>query len=240
MVAAVEDRPVEDVPGPVEPVVALWAPGTAVLTKGTDSSGQSALAVWQISPDGQPTGSWVLPEAQAYADPTAARQLLVTIERRAVAAVDDGTVDDIISTLTNTAGISADGWWTAQRFSPVEVFDDVLARGDELVATVAAVRQSGRTVAALQWGRAFSPNDRPATVTGLAELAKIASPGATPVVTEALRLSRLLRWLVELWTTTEQVKNRRDYLRDQHGDPEALPPRWMTAVQTARATRLPL
>jgi hypothetical protein len=160
--------------------------------------------VRQISPDGQPTGSWVVPEEPACADPTTAAHLLVAIERRAVVGVHDNSVDDIISTLRATAGISADGWWTAQRFSPVEVFDDVLARRGELATTVAVVRQSGRTVAPLQRDRAFSPYDQPVTVT---ELAQIASPVAAPVVADALRLSRLLRWLVELWAKTEQVKN---------------------------------
>ena len=116
----------------------------------------------------------------------------------------------------------------------------MLTRRAELAATVTSIRQSGRTVAPLQWDRAFSPDNRPATVTELAELADVAAPAGVPVVAEALRLSRLLQWLVGLWAQTEQVKNRRDYLRDKHGDPEALPPSWMTAVQTAAATRLPL
>jgi hypothetical protein len=240
VVSVVQDESVEDVVESTEPVVALWAPGSAVLTTGIDSFGQAGLAVWQVSPDGHPTGSWVVTEEQAYSDPAVARQLLITFERRALAASGDGAVNGIVSRLTTTAGIDAGEWWTGQTFSPVGVFDDVLARRGELTATVAAVRQSGRTVASLSWDRTFSPDDRPTTVTQLAELAKIASPAAAPVVAEALRLSRLLRWLVELWTKTEQVKNRRDYLRDKHGDPEALPPGWMGAVQTASATRLPL
>lgn len=60
------------------------------------------------------------------------------------------------------------------------------------------------------------------------------------MVAEALRLARLLPWLVTLWTQTEQAKNRREYLREKHGDPGDLPPGWMAAVQTASATRLPL
>lgn len=223
-----------------EPVVALWAPGSAVLAVGEDASGERAVAVWQVSPDGHPTGSWVVPEQEAYRDPTAARQLLVTIERRALTAFEAHTVDEVVARLTSTAGLTADRWWESQWFFATDAFHDTLTRRAVLAATVAEVRQSGRTVAPLQWDRAFSPADRPATVDELAALAEIAAPAAAPVVAEALRLSRLLRWLVGLWAQTEQVKNRRDYLRDKHGDPEALPPGWMAAVQTAGTTRLPL
>ena len=230
----------------VEPVVALWAPGSAVLAAGEDAFGERAMAVWQVSPEGHPTGSWVVSEQQAFGDPAVARQVLVTIERRALVATVEGTVDEVVARLTAAAdittagGITTDRWWTAQRFSPTDAFADVLARRAELAATVTEVRESGRTVAPLLWDRTFLSTGRPGTVSELADLAKVAAPAGAPVVAEALRLSRLLQWLVGLWTQTEQVKNRRDYLRDKHGDPEALPPGWMTAVQTASATRLPL
>jgi hypothetical protein len=45
---------------------------------------------------------------------------------------------------------------------------------------------------------------------------------------------------LEVWAETEQLKGRRDYVRDKHGEPEALPPTWLAAVTTASATRLPL
>jgi Family of unknown function (DUF6218) len=240
VVSVVEEHAVGDASGLVVPVVALWAPGSAVLATGLDASGEPAVAVWQVSPDGHPTGSWVVPDQQAYTDAPVARQLLVTVERRALAATDEGTVDDVLSRLTTAAGITRDRWWAAQRFSPVDAFADLLARRAELAATVTAIRQSGRTVAPLQWDRTFSIDDQPTTFGGLAELAKIPAPAGAPVVAETLRLSRLLQWLVGLWAQTEQVKNRRDYLRDKLGDPEALPPAWMAAVQTASATRLPL
>ena len=43
-----------------EPIVALWAPGSAVLALGEDADGAAALALWQISPAGHATGSWVV------------------------------------------------------------------------------------------------------------------------------------------------------------------------------------
>jgi hypothetical protein len=44
----------------VEPIAALWAPGSAVLSVGEDATGGRAVAMWQVSPDGRPTGSWVV------------------------------------------------------------------------------------------------------------------------------------------------------------------------------------
>jgi hypothetical protein len=235
MVAAAEVEP-----GLAEPLVALWAPGSAVLAVGDDENDRHAVAVWQISPEGHPTGAWVVSTEQAYGDAAAARRLLVSIERRALTMADPGTLDDLVGRLTSTAGVDADRWWAAQRFSPTDAFRDVLTRRAEFEATIASVRQAGRSVAALRWARAFPADDRPETVAELQQLADVGVPVGAPVIAEALRISRLLAWLVGMWTQTEQVKGRRDYVRDKHGEPEALPPSWLTAVTTASATRLPL
>lgn len=223
-----------------EPAVALWAPGSVILVSGEDASAEAALAMWQVSPDGYPTGAWVVAEQDARVDASIARRLLLGVERRAVVVDGSTRADDFVSKLTSVAGFGSNRWWTGQRLSPIDAFGDVLARRAELDPTVDAIRRGGRTVAPLQWDDTFSTDARPATVAELMQLAKTAVPEGAPVVAEALRLSRLLRWLVALWARTEQVKNRRDYLRDKHGEPEALPPDWMAAVQTASATRLPL
>jgi hypothetical protein len=223
-----------------EPMPALWAPGSAVLAVGEDSIGLQAVAVWQISPEGHPTGSWVVGQDEAYGDADAARRLLVNIERRALVTTDPDTLDDVVGRLTTAARIDADGWWAKQRFFPTEAFTDVLARRSEFQATIASVRQTGRNVAALRWDRAFPIDLHPSTVADLQQLADVGRPAGAPVIVEALRMSRMLRWLVALWTQTEQVKNRREYIREEHGQPQALPPSWLTAVTTASTTRLPL
>ncbi|MGD9525308.1 DUF6218 family protein [Pseudonocardia sp.] len=234
------DSVIEEASGLAEPAAALWAPGSAVLAAGEDEFGQPAVAVWQVSPDGHLTGAWVVPERDAYNDPAAARRLLVSIERRALAATPAGAVDETVARLTGAAGIDTGRWWDKQLFFPVEAFQEVLGRRAEFEATVAAIRGGGRTVAPLEWERTFSPDDRPTTISDLARLAGIAAPAGAPVVVEALRTSRVLQWLIGLWTRTEQPKNRRDYLRDKHGEPDALPPAWLDAVLTASDTRLPL
>jgi hypothetical protein len=223
-----------------EPPTILWAPGSAVLAIGEGDTGEPAVAIWHISPDGGSTGAWVVPCHQAYNDPDVARRLLVSIERRALTAIDPESLDEIVNGLTTAASIDRSPWWTAQRFSPIDAFEELLARRAELEATVASVGQAGRKVAPVTWGRGLDAADRPRTVLHLQQLAGVAEVAGTPVIAEALRLSRLLQWLVGVWTETEQLKGRRDYVRNKHGDPEALPPTWLAAVTTASATRLPL
>ena len=218
----------------------MWAPGSAVLAAGEENTGRQAVAVWQISPEGHPTGSWVVAQEDAYGKVDAARQLLVNIERRALVAADPDTLDDVVSRLTAVAGIDADGWWPKQCFSPTDAFTDVLTRRAEFQATIAAVRQMGRNVAPLRWDRAFPTDLHPTSVAELQQLAGVGRVAGAPVIVEALQMSRMLRWFIALWTQTEQVKNRREYIRDEHREPQALPPSWLTAVTTASTTRLPL
>ena len=105
-------------------------------------------------------GHGVIPCAEAYQDRDAALQLLANLQRRALTALDPDTLDDVLSRLTSVAGIDAPRWWTRQRFSPPDAFADLLARRAEFEATVASVRQAGRSVAPVTWART-SP--RPST-----------------------------------------------------------------------------
>jgi hypothetical protein len=56
--SVVEEQAAEESSGLIEPLVALWALGSVVLATGVDASGERAVAVWQISPDGHP--DWVV------------------------------------------------------------------------------------------------------------------------------------------------------------------------------------
>src|SRR5699024_2062957 len=77
----------------------------------------------------------------------------------------------------------------------------------------------------------------PTDVDSLRVLANRVVPPGSPVVTEALAVCAVLRWLSELWTETEQVKTRRDYAALAHGAPQELPPSWLAAVHHADETR---
>ncbi|MEV7096782.1 DUF6218 family protein [Amycolatopsis sp. NPDC051045] len=56
--------------------------------------------------------------------------------------------------------------------------------------------------------------------TSLQHVARISAAPGTLVVSEVLSIARTLRWLVSVRAETEQVKNRRRYVRAEHGDPE--------------------
>jgi hypothetical protein len=79
-----------------------------------------------------------------------------SVERRALTALDPDTLNDILGRLTTAAGIDAHEWWTGQRFSPPDAFEDLLTRRAEFETTVASIRQAGRNVAPVTWD-AHSP-----------------------------------------------------------------------------------
>ncbi|RSD12033.1 DUF6218 family protein [Amycolatopsis eburnea] len=226
---------------PFEKLEALRAPGSAVLCVGTGDQGAEVLATWHVSPGGDPTGAWLVPVAEAFTAPDAARRLLSLIERRAIAAVHPEEVQDWLKRLTAAAdsGIE-DGWWQRQLFSPVEAFREAAQRRLRYDRTVEAARRESKTITPLQWTHDLPLDTEIEDFASLQRVARISPAPGTPVVSEVLSVARTLRWLVSVWAETEQVKGRRNYVQAEHGDAEPLPPRWLAAVQAAGTNRLPL
>ncbi|GAA1195287.1 DUF6218 family protein [Pseudonocardia alaniniphila] len=220
----------------------LWATGSAVLALGQDENGGDAIALWQISGGGKPTGAWVERQEQAFGDRETARRLLTCIERRALTAADLGTVDEALTKLTTAAGVDRGGrnWWDTHVFSLTEAFAELVGRRGSFEQTVAQTKESGRSVAALEWSRDFPTDNLPSTLTELRELARLGVPAGAPAVAEVLTIANVLRWVVELWGETEQVKGRRRYILEKHGPVEALPPSWQAALTSAGVNRLAL
>jgi hypothetical protein len=93
--------------------------------------------------------------------------------------------------------------------------------------------------------RAITGQDRDSAayiMTRLSETAgiRLPQPPGALAVSEALLISRLLRWLVGLWSETEQTKNQRRYVGDAFGLPTALPPRSLNSVQAAYHSKVML
>lgn len=218
--------------------VELWVPGSAVVARGVSEDGRDSVAIWQVSPQGAPTGAWVVPAAEAFGEESTARQLLTFVERRGITGLLDGDLEALLEQLTVAAGVDANRWWGAQLFSPVVAFGEIVARRGEVEKIVAGTT-AVKNVTEVGW-----PTDLAGgMVRDVEDLRRIAGVGAAPgdhPVEAALVLSRVLRWLVRRWVETEQVKNRRDYVRDALGEPQALPPSWLAAVQTASTNVLPL
>jgi Family of unknown function (DUF6218) len=221
--------------------VELWVPGSAVVALGAGGGGEEAtLAVWQVSPQGAPTGAWSVPQVEAFTSAETARRFLTLIERRAITAINPDAVDDVVKRLSVAGEIDDDQWWTRQVFSTVQAFQEILAQRTAIEATVNEARTRRKNVAALEWARDLSGSAVPEDVEGLRRLAGLGVVPCTPAGAEAITVARVLRWLVKVWAETEQVKNRRSYVREALGEPQALPPSWLAAVQVASATVLPL
>jgi hypothetical protein len=220
----------------------LSAAGSAVLALGQDDKGRDAVALWQISVDGRATGAWVEPREQAFGDRDTARRLLTCVERRALTAADPGTVDEALTNLTSAAQLDegSGDWWGKHVFTLTEALAELSARRESFEQTIADTRESGRSVAALEWPRDLPADNLPSSLAEMRELARVGLPAGAPAVSEVLTIANVLRWIVGLWGETEQVKGRRRYILEAHGPAEALPPSWQAAVTAADANRLAL
>lgn len=223
------------------PAQLLTALGNAVVAVGSDLNGVPALALWQVSSEGAPTGAWVVSQDEIFNDENLARQLLSCVDGRAVTGESRKTTETTLGRLAEAAGLeAAEAWWRSRSFSPVDAFKGIVARRVDYEKSVGVKMQSNKNIVPLEWTRDFSVDDLPADLDALRLVSTLGVPGGAPVVREALTVSRVLRWLVGQWSETEQTKNRRRYLRDDHGEPEALPPSWLVSMQAAKTGRLPL
>jgi hypothetical protein len=219
----------------------LSALGSAVIALGADDNGAAALALWQVSPEGAPTGAWIVPQAEAFGNEQVARRLLICVDGRAVTGADMDTVCSALGKLAKSAQLEiSNEWWSVRSYSSVDVFGELVARRAAYERMVEARRQTTKNISPLEWPRDFTLDQLPTDFAGLQILSPLGiAPGAA-AVSEVLTVSRVLRWLVELWSQTEQTRNRRPYLREVPGDPEPLPPSWLAAMRAALSARLPL
>ena len=215
----------------------LAAPGTAVVACGSHDDGAPHVAIWHVNPKGVPTGAWLVPVQEALTTKAAARKLLALVERRAITGCDPDAALEIVRDLVKVAELAEAGeWWTPAQLRPVDVFAQIVDRRAAYEKTVKLRQAESKSITDLDWRRDFP--SMPADFEALRALAEVARPVGTAVIAEALTVARVLRWLVRLWMETEQVKGRRKYVREQHGDPEALPPEWLATVRAAAANRI--
>ncbi|AIJ24004.1 DUF6218 family protein [Amycolatopsis methanolica] len=220
-------------------VAELWAPGSVVVARGHDDEGHETIAIWHVSPQGAPTGAWIETRQSYRSSAETARRLTTLLERRAITAPGEDEIDAVVGELTTAAGLAETGWWRRQVFAPSGVFEEIARRRQSIEDVVENARAERKNVAALDWPREL-PDVMPRDVEGVRTLAGIGKGPGASAGAQAITVARVLRWLVQLWTETEQVKNRRSYVRDALGEPEALPPSWLAAVRTASAKVLPL
>ncbi|KFZ77079.1 hypothetical protein ED92_38990 [Amycolatopsis sp. MJM2582] len=219
--------------------VALSAPASAVVVVGPGVAGEESVAVWHVSPQGMPVGAWIYQLDRLLVSRDEARRLLTLVERRSIAAVVPGELDEVLDRVTKAAGIEAEKWWTAQLFSPLQCFVDIVGRRVAYDSTVSVAKRELKNVADLEWSRDLSV-EQVVGFDDLRSLSKVSAVvGSTVVGSAALTAVGVLRWLVRQWAETEGVK-RRSYVRDAHGEAEPLPPSWLASVRAGMTTRLPL
>ncbi|MGH4002024.1 MAG: DUF6218 family protein [Pseudonocardiaceae bacterium] len=217
----------------------LTALGSVVLTVGSGPEDVDVVALWQVSPEGIATGAWAAPKSEVFGQPELAKQFLACANRRAVTGRDRDSATNVMTRLSEAAGIElSQGLLDSTSFGLAETFTDVLEWRREYELFVEQQRWHNKRIVPLDWQRDLSNEPTPVDLDGLQKLSRLAVPPGASAVSEALLGSRLLRWLVGLWSETEQTKNRRRYVADKFGPPTALPPTWLNAVQAAYHSKL--
>lgn len=206
--------------------------GHVVVCRGGGPGDVDALAVWHVDTGGARTGAWIVPVAEAFGDPAAARRLLASCRRRAVLAWDPADPIAILRELERTAAAPPEDWAASAvsiPFAPAEVAS-VRAACEKRVA-----EEQGRNkdIEDLEWEVAL-PDPLPGTPEELhrsTRQAVVVAP--TRVATAALVTGRLAGWVVRRWRETAGALGRRDYLRAEFGEPTVLAPEWERRVADA-------
>lgn len=215
--------------------------GSVVFAVGRGPDDVDVLALWQVSPEGIATGAWVIPESEAFERPEFAKQFLACANRRAITGRDRDSATKIMTRLSETSGIGLPlDLLDSASFSLTETFADVSKQRRTYELFVEEQRSRNKQIVPLDWQRDLSGEPNPTDLDDLRKISRLALPPGAPAVSETLLVSRLLRWLVGLWSETEQTKNRRRYVGDTFGLPMALPPRWLNAVQETYRSKVTL
>lgn len=226
------DEPLSQLTGPS----INGAVGHVVVERGQDSTGADAIGVWHLVPTGQPVGAWITTLDTLGANKAAAQRVLELLERRSLLCWNPGAPCDIVNRVATLAAASPPRGWEAAAVRLPEALVEIAehrARHAQALSDHCSATKSKTTP--LVWRREV-PAD-PATLEQLQRVARVVGTiGTNQVAQRALLLSRLTRWVVELWHDTEQVRGRRQYLRDQFGHQAPLPPRWLGQLRAAYAT----
>jgi hypothetical protein len=213
------------------------AVGHVVVVTGRDRVNEEAIAVWLVSPTGQPTGAWLL-AAGLQTDTEKARRLLGMLNRRSMVGWDRDATGDALERLAAIAQVRLSAAWEKALVrlpdALVEIDEERRLHAD----AVAEYRKMSRTksrIEPLAWQR-----DVPTNAGSIDELARVAGLGRAgdddELASRVLQVSRLVAWVAGLWQETEQVRLRRRYLVERFGPARSLPPLWLAQLREAYAT----
>ncbi|MGX7681588.1 DUF6218 family protein [Jatrophihabitans sp. DSM 45814] len=195
-----------------------------------ESQPESNLAIWQVTPEGHPSGAWVLRMEELLQQPIECRRKLALIERRCLVAADPQVSVPLATRI-------AEG-------GDVKIKNDEFRRSTlslaQMWVSIVAARADYVTGAgtSLPWRRELD-DSAPATLEAFAAVVGLRARSDVPVTRRALMTADVVAWLVAQWQDTETVRMRRKPLKEQFGPAAALPPDWLSALQRAYERVLP-
>ncbi|HEX3790004.1 MAG TPA: DUF6218 family protein [Pseudonocardiaceae bacterium] len=209
--------------------------GHVVVCRGSGHDGADSVAVWQVSPDGNNTGAWIVSADEAFGDQAAARRLIDSCVQRAVVGWETAESLEILRELERVAEVEPRSW-EKTTVGIRAALGEVAGIRASCAERVAEEKERKKTTSSLEWGVGL-PDPLPADRERLRRTAGLTTPvAACPVAVDALLTSWLVRWAVERWRETATALGRREYLLTAFGQPQ-LPPVWESALADAFAAR---
>jgi hypothetical protein len=206
--------------------------GHVVIAEGAGEDRAPAVAVWHVSPTGQPTGAWIRPVSMLDSDPEAARQLLFLTSHRALLAWDPATAVRSLDAIASWAHTARAPSLPTVRLP--EVLKEIAEHRRAYEAVLSGCRlPSGRRPAPLMWRHDIPTSTTWEQFVAATHLRRPAA--ASPVASEALHLARAAAWAATRWHETVTTINRRPYLRSKNLQNSLLTPGWRDQLRAAHA-----
>jgi hypothetical protein len=202
--------------------------GHAVIVIDAGKDGEDALAVWTLSPFGEPIGAWVLPLADL--DESRLLEIMTMVRGRCLVG---WTEESAVAALGKIEAVLPPEFVARLRTTCLAIPGLIAearehrAHYDEELARYKAA--TGAKPAPFTWAR-----DLPALGDEEAALSPRPFYAASPAATAALTVAKSLGQAIELWQMTEEARFRRPYLRGL-GPQQPLPPGWTARLRSAES-----
>jgi hypothetical protein len=191
---------------------------------------EAVVALWHVNADGVNTGAWIVPAEEAFADRSTARRLVDLCADRLL--IGWAPSFDLVRKLETVAGSATRRWVRMAIPDALAEISDIRAACEKRVEEQ---RAENKAIVPLEW-QVDLPDPVPATEEEMHRYAHFRPPSFAPeAAAGVLQTCRLVRWTALRWQETAIAMERRTYLRDAFGVPDALPPQWLSAGTEAMA-----
>ncbi|GAB3937437.1 DUF6218 family protein [Micromonospora vulcania] len=226
------EAPENELSTPVEYV--HGARGHTVLAVGSDSAGSEALAVWRLGPTGLAGGAWVLAIDEIERDPEQLRRIMWNVQDRCLVDWNRQTPVSVLARIADVVSAELLSRLADTILTIPELLEEVRTHRSIYSAAVEQHRARVKSkTTPLTWPTSVPEQER---LDAWAIKERFAS--ASPVAAAALTLTAAVARTVQLWQDTEQARYRRTYLRSI-GEPQPLPPLWLSQLRKAALSNFP-